>query len=211
MGLFTKDQVRPANLLAFQPGVPMYKTVVSLSAVLWMFASTPILNSASLAGANLPDTATVGGKSLVLNGLGVRTEFMVKVYVAGLYLDQKSTDADAIIKSDAPKRIVMHFLHDASKKQLTDAFSESFNDNSPQAGATTKGGIDKFLGALQPLKVGDEMVFTYLPGTGTTASINGTDKVTVPGQAFSQVLLSVWFGPKPPTASLKKGMLGEKS
>jgi hypothetical protein len=99
-------------------------------------------------------------------------------------------------------------LHDATKKQLTDAFTESFSDNSPQAVATTKAEIDKFLGALEPLKVGDEMVFTYLPATGTTVAINGTDKVTIPGQAFSQVLLSVWFGPKPPTASLKKGMLG---
>jgi Chalcone isomerase-like len=189
----------------------MHKTLISLSAILLMLSSTLTLDAASLAGANLPDTATVGGKPLVLNGLGVRTEFMVKIYVAGLYLEQKSTDADAIIKTDAPKRIVMHFLHDASKKQLTDAFSESFNDNSPQSGATAKTEIDKFLGALQPLKVGDEMVFTYLPATGTIANINGTDKVTISGQAFSQVLLSVWFGPKPPTASLKKGMLGEKS
>jgi Chalcone isomerase-like len=189
----------------------MHKTLISFSAVLLMLAATTTLGAASLAGANLPDTTTVGGKSLTLNGLGVRTEFMVKVYLAGLYLEQKSTDPEAIIKTDAPKRIVMHFLHDASKKQLTDAFSESFNDNSPQAGAMAKTEIDKFLGALQPLKVGDEMVFTYLPATGTTAGINGTDKVTIPGQAFSQVLLSVWFGPKPPTPSLKKGMLGEKS
>ncbi len=189
----------------------MHKTFMLFSTVLLILASSPALSAASLAGANLPDSATVGGKSLVLNGLGVRSEYMVKVYVAGLYLTQKSTDPDTIIKADAPKRIVMHFLHDASKKQMTDAFNESFNDNSPQAVATTKAEIDKFLGALEPLKVGDEMVFTYLPGTGTTVAINGTDKVTIPGQAFAQVLTSVWFGPKPPTASLKKGMLGEKS
>ena len=104
----------------------MHKTFMLFSPVLLMLASTLTLDAASLAGVNLPDTATVGGKSLVLNGLGVRSEFMVKVYVGGLYLEQKSTDADAIIKTDAPKRIVMHFLHDASKKQMTDAFSESF-------------------------------------------------------------------------------------
>ena len=189
----------------------MHKTFMLFSPVLLMLASTLTLDAASLAGVNLPDTATVGGKSLVLNGLGVRSEFMVKVYVGALYLEQKSTDADAIIKTDAPKRIVMHFLHDASKKQMSDAFSESFQDNSPKAEATTKAEIDKFLGALEPLKVGDEMVFTYLPATGTIVAINGADKVTIPGQAFSQVLLSVWFGPKPPTASLKKGMLGQKS
>jgi Chalcone isomerase-like len=187
----------------------MHKTFMLFSTILWMLTSTPAMDAASLAGTNLPDSATVGGKSLVLNGLGVRTEYMVKVYVAGLYLEQKSTDPDAIIKTDAPKRIVMHFLHDASKKQMTDAFNESFHDNSPQAEAAAKPQIDKFLGALEPLKVGDEMVFTYLPATGTTVAINGADKITIPGQAFGQVLISVWFGPKPPTASLKKGMLGQ--
>ena len=54
---------------------------------------------------------------------------MVKVYVAGLYLEHKSTDASGIIKADAPKKIVMQFLHDASQKQMTDAFDQSFKDN----------------------------------------------------------------------------------
>src|SRR5277367_746399 len=140
----------------------MRKTAISLSVALLFLASIETLNAASLAGANLADTAEIGGKSLVLNGLGLRTEFMVKVYVAGLYLEQKSSDPEAIIKSEAPKRIVMQFLHDASKKQMTDAFSESFNDNSPQAGTTMKADIDRFLGTLELLKVGDQMVFTYL-------------------------------------------------
>jgi hypothetical protein len=35
----------------------------------------------------------------------------VKVYVAGLYLAQKSSDPNAIIKSDSPKRIAMQFGH----------------------------------------------------------------------------------------------------
>jgi hypothetical protein len=145
----------------------------------------------------------------VLNGMGLRMKFVVKVYVAGLYLDKKSSDADAIIKTDAPKQIVMHFLHAANKKQMTDAFDESFNDNTPDAKKTMKGDIDQLLGALEPVKEGDQMVFTYLPGKGTTLAIDGQDKVTIAGPAFGQVLLSVWLGPKPPNADLKKGILGQ--
>jgi hypothetical protein len=189
----------------------MRKTFLSLSIALLFLASIETLYAASVAGANLPETAEVGGKPLVLNGMGLRTEFMVKVYVAGLYLEQKSPDADAIIKSEAPKRLVMQFLHDASKKQMTDAFSESFNDNSPEAGTTLKADIVRFLGALEALKVGDQMVFTYLPATGTTVVINGKEKLNVAGHAFGQALFSVWLGPKPPTANLKKGILGQKS
>ena len=189
----------------------MRKTVISLSLPLLILSSVEILNAANLAGANLPGTAVVAGKSLALNGLGLRTEFMVKVYIAGLYLEQKSADPEAIIKADAPERFVMQFLHDASNKQMTDAFSESFHDNTPEAGTTMKADIDRFLGVLEPVKVGDQMVFTYLPATGTTVTINGKDKLTIADHAFSRVLFSVWLGPKPPTANLKKGILGQKS
>ena len=69
--------------------------------------------------------------------------------------------------------------------------------------------IDRLIGALEPVKVGDQMVFTYVPGTGTTFAINGKERLTIAGPAFAPVLFSVWFGPKPPNADLKKGMLGQ--
>ena len=187
----------------------MRKTVLSLAIVILVMISMLDLGAASLAGVSLPDTAQAGNTKLVLNGLGLRTEFMVKVYVAGLYLEQKSSDPGAIIKADAPNRIVMQFLHSASQSQMANAFKESFNDNTPDAMNTMKPDIDRLLGALEPLKVGDQMIFTYVPGTGTTLAINGKDKLTIAGSAFNPVLLSVWLGPKPPTANVKKGMLGK--
>ncbi len=187
----------------------MRKCFLSLAVVMFALVSIIELQAASLAGVTLPDTEQVGGTKLVLNGLGLRTKYMVKVYVAGLYLEQKSSDANAIIKTDAPKQIVMKFLHGASKSQMTDAFDESFKDNSPDAVKTMKPDIDRLLGALDAVKTGDTMVYTYVPGTGTTMSINGQEKVKIAGSAFAPVLLSVWFGPKPPNADLKKGMLGQ--
>ena len=49
----------------------MRKTVISLSLPLLILSSVEILNAANLAGANLPGTAVVAGKSLALNGLGL--------------------------------------------------------------------------------------------------------------------------------------------
>jgi hypothetical protein len=187
----------------------MRKTVLSFAVVSFLLLAVFELHAATLAGVTLPDTAQVGSTNLVLNGIGLRSEFMVKVYVAGLYLEQKSSDANAIIKAEAPKRIVMQFVHSASKSQMTNAFTESFNNNTPDAMKTMKPDIDRFLGALDAAKVGDQMSFTYVPGTGTTFAINGQDKLTIAGPAFGQVIFSVWLGPKPPTAQVKKGMLGK--
>ncbi len=186
----------------------MRKTAMPLAVVVFVVASMFDLHAGSLAGVTLPDTVQVGGTTLVLNGLGLRKKFVVKVYVAGLYLDQKSSDPSAIIKADAPKRIVMQFLHGASKNQMADAFDESFNNNAPDAKKTMKADIDRLLGALEPVKEGDQMVFTYVPGTGTTLAINGKDKLTIAAPAFGPVLFSVWLGPKPPNEDLKKGILG---
>src|SRR6516225_6406938 len=156
----------------------MRRRKIALSFAVVMLALPMAFNlpAATLAGVTLPDTAQVGGKALTLNGLGLRTKFAVKVYVVGLYLEQKSSDPGAIIKADAPKRIVMQFVHAATKNQMTDAFDESFNDNPPDAKKTMKADIDRLLGALDPIKEGDQMVFTYIPGTGTTFAINGKDK-----------------------------------
>src|SRR5208283_6236796 len=123
----------------------MRKTVIWFAVVIFLTVSMIDLQAATLAGVTLPDTEQVGNTKLVLNGLGLRTEFMVKVYVAGLYLEQKSSDPSAIIKADTPYRIVMQFLHGASKSQMTDAFDKSFNDNTPDAVKTMKPDIDRFI------------------------------------------------------------------
>ena len=187
----------------------MRKLALSVAVVFLVSATTFNLNAATLAGVTLPDTQQVAGKTLVLNGMGIRTKYMVKVYVGGLYLEQKSSDANAIMKSDSPKQIVMKFLHGASKSQMADAFNEGFRDNSPEAMKTMKSQIDQLIGGLDAVKTGDTMVFTYVPGTGSSLAINGQNKVTIADPAFAPVLLSVWLGPKPPTADLKKGMLGQ--
>ena len=103
----------------------------------------------------------------------------------------------------------MQFLHSASKDQMVDAFDNSFSDNALDAKKTMKADIDRLLAALEPVKQGDEMVFTYVPGTGTTLAINSKEKLTIVAPAFGPMLFSVWLGPKPPNADLKKGILGQ--
>lgn len=186
----------------------MHRFAKLLAVLVFAVASMSDVYAGTLAGVTLPDTVQVGDRSLVLNGLGLRKKFVVKVYVAGLYLEQKSKDANAIIKAEAPKRIVMQFLHGASKNQMADAFDESFNNNAPEARKALKADIDRLLGALEAVKEGDQMVFTCVPGNGTTLFINGKEKVTIAAPAFGPMLLSVWLGPKPPNEDLKKGMLG---
>jgi len=173
-----------------------------------VFAAAIHLLGASLAGVTLPDTTQVAGKNLVLNGLGLRSKMMFKVYVAGLYLEAKSSDGAAILKADAPKRVIMQFMRDVDRETMAEAFTESFMANSPNA-ASLKGDFDKVAAGFEPIKTGDQWMFTYTPGKGTTLTVKGADKVTVAGHAFSQAMFGCWLGPKPPSSDLQKGMLGK--
>ena len=69
------------------------------------FAMTLSAAAADLAGVSVPESAQVAGANLALNGVGLRKKFFIKIYVGGLYLPQKSSDADAIIASATPDRI----------------------------------------------------------------------------------------------------------
>lgn len=164
--------------------------------------------AATLADVTLPDTVTVGNQTLVLNGMGLRSKLFVKVYVGGLYLEKKTSDPAAIVQSDATKRVVMQFIYgEVSRDQMVEAFDEGFKNNAPSA---PKDQVQQLVGALESMKKGEQMVVTYVPGTGTTLTLRGKDKVTIPGLAFGQAVFSVWFGPKPPSSDLKNGMLGKK-
>jgi hypothetical protein len=183
----------------------MRKAIAALAGVLVL--SVPLV-AATLADVTLPDTVTVGNQTLVLNGLGLRTKFFMKIYVGGLYLEKKSGDAAAIVQGDTTRRVVLQFVYsEVSRDQMVESFSDGFKNNAPGA---PRAQVDQFLAALEPMKKGEQLVATYVSGTGTTLTLRGKDKLTIPGQPFGQALLSVWLGPKPPTSDLKNGMLGKK-
>jgi long-chain acyl-CoA synthetase len=63
-------------------------------------------------GVTLARQVEIDGHALVLNGTATRKKFIVKVYVAGLYLPTRETDADRILAADEPRHLVMQFVHD---------------------------------------------------------------------------------------------------
>src|SRR5262249_20192424 len=56
-------------------------------------------------GVTLPDQVSIAGTTLTMNGMGVRTKFFVKAYVAAFYLQTPTHDANAAVTSNQPKRM----------------------------------------------------------------------------------------------------------
>lgn len=165
-------------------------------------------DAAELSGVRLDDSVKVGDETLVLNGLGLRKKLFVKVYVGGLYLPKKQSDGKAILAADTPRRIVMHFVYDVGKDQLCDAWKEGLENNTANPGAALRKDFDTLCSWMEDIDEGERMVLTYVPGTGTTVTVNGRDKGTLPGKAFADAAFGAYIGPAPPTADFKEGLLG---
>jgi len=164
--------------------------------------------AATLAGVELPDTVTVDGATLVLNGMGLRqaTVLRVKAYVGGLYLEQRTSDANTVIDSRQVKRVTMKFLRDIDRNRLVSGWADELLK---VGNKTSEDRIAQFSALIPDVKNGDTMSFTWRPGTGVEVALNGKARGSVPGDDFARTLFAVWFGPKPGDENLKRGMLGE--
>jgi len=162
-------------------------------------------------GVTFTSTITVGAQSLVLNGVALRKKAIFKVYAAGLYVGTKSNDATVILAADAPRRMVLSFLRDVGKDKMCEAWNDALADNTPDASAQLKTDFTTLCGYMADIKEHEQMVFTYVPGTGTEISVAGTVKGTLAGKDFADALLKAWIGPKPgPGEGFKKNILGEQ-
>jgi len=175
----------------------------------------PLAASASageLAGVALPDRIQVDSRTLVLNGMGLReaTFLKVDVYVAGLYLETKSSDPDAIVRSEQAKRLVMKFVRAVGRKDLVKAWDESFQESAGASLAALKDRVATLDSYMSDVPNGALMSFTYLPGSGVTVEVQGATKGVIAGTDFSQALFGIWLGSHPPNPGLKDGLLGRR-
>lgn len=178
-------------------------------AVLVLLLTASAAQAGTLAGVTLPDKAEVDGQSLVLNGMGLRSKLIIKVYVGGLYLPQKEKSAQKILAADTPRRMALNFIYDVSKDQMCEAWDDGLESNVPNASAEVKKNFQTLCGWMNGVGKGQQLVMTYLPGQGTRVEIAGKLKGTIPGKPTADAILSTWIGPDPaPGKDFKKAVLG---
>lgn len=167
----------------------------------------------NVAGVPFEDTASVGGQTLLLNGTGVRTRLLFKVYAMGLYVPQRASDAGALQSQAGSKRIRIVTLRDLSAEQFVDALLEGLKKNhSAEALAALEPAIAAFRKAMLEIKDAPTNTEVLLE------SWNGATRLTVAGkrrgdditdERFFPALLRVWIGEAPADAELKQNLLGK--
>ena len=166
--------------------------------------------AADIGGVKLDDKMSVGGQDLVLNGAGIRTRAVFKVYVASLYLPAKATTTDAVL-AKGPRRIQLNLLRDLSGDQLADAVNDGLKEANTAAEVdAVKAQTAEFIAlckSMGPLKEGSVITLDFVDNA-TKVGFNGATKRSIAGEAFNRALTKVWIGDKPVQGDLRKAMLG---
>jgi hypothetical protein len=136
-------------------------------------------------------------------------KFGVRVLVAGLWLKHRERDAAEILREDAPRRYVTHFLRGVGSRKICAAWREGLEANTPAATAEVKQQFETLCRWIRDFHSGDEIALTYLPGRGSLVEVSGVRAGVIPGKAFADAYFACALGPRPgPGARFKNGLLG---
>jgi len=184
------------------------------SRFLLLLAFPAAAQAAELNGVTLEDRVRVDGQEIQLNGMALRLRYGVfKVYVAGLYLPQKTGSGQAAIDARGAKRMVMVMQRDVSGEQFAESFDVALRANNDEAQmAEVKAQKDELfatIGTISEAKKGAVIMLDYAPSSGTTLAIDGALKgKPIPGEAFYRAILRSWVGENPAQEDMKKALLG---
>lgn len=163
-------------------------------------------------GVLVPETLALdNGASLVLQGAGLRRQFLLKVYVAALYVPQLGMEKEALIGGEDTKVLTLQFLRDVDWDDVTEALEEGLEANTPPKvlkrlapAIQEMNALIKRVGGIQ------EGGVLRLDLSADAARFQLNDKtlgvILMPG--LGKALLKIWVGGHPAQQSLKDALLG---
>jgi len=171
----------------------------------------PARSDTDIAGIRVAGSYPLANQTLVLNGAGIRSKFFFKIYVGALYLGQSASSAEQALASTGPKSMQMMMLYkEVDADKIAEGWSEGFEANlSADQLMRLAARLKQFNTLFPALKKGDHVYMDFVPGKGTTVTINDKRRRHIEGEDFFKALLQVWIGAHPADKGLKRGLLGD--
>ena len=157
----------------------------------------------------LPDSWTLNGETLILNGAGVReySFLRIPVYAAALYLPTRQKNEASILKATTSRVIHMKMLRDVTREDSVKAWNVYLVANCKSPCAIADETRQKFLKTIPDTRTGDSQTFIFKEGS-LEIFRNGISLAIIFDNAFAMVVLATWIGEVPTTTGLKKNLLG---
>jgi hypothetical protein len=184
---------------------PIIRALVLVAAI----AVIPASRAAELDGVSMPNTQVVDGERLLLNGIGLRTYSILRIhiYVAGLYLQNRSDNPQTIMRSRGMKLLQIRFLRNVTAEEARASWRNGFENNCRAPCYLSPNDVQRFLAAIPAFHDGDQsrLIFT---SRGVDIWIDGHLVGRIADPHFAEVILSTFIGSVPPTQQLKRQLLG---
>lgn len=183
-----------------------------LLAIIFLFPIFTLSAQQEINNITLPAKLEQTGSSLVLNGAGIRKKVFFKVYVSGLYLQEKSTNASEIINADAPMAIRLHITSSmVNSDNMSESTREGFTASTGGNTAAIQAKIDAFIANFSSSEIVENDIFDlyYVPNEGVKSYKNQKLVSTVEGLDFKKALFGIWLSDNPVDGTLKDNMLGK--
>lgn len=179
--------------------------------VLLVLTTTIAQAQKTIGDVTMPKKVKVGETELELNGAGARVKLFMDMYVAGLYLKTKSTDAKQIIEANEHIAIKLEIVSSLiTSDKMISAVNEGFKNSTNGKTAPIQKEIDQFIGAFKDeIKKGDVFDIFYVPNKATLVVKNGKLMAKIEGLEFKKALFGIWLADTPADKNLKDDLLGQ--
>lgn len=165
-------------------------------------------HAAELDGLPIPDTRQVDGKTLHLNGFGLRTYSILElhIYVASLYLEHPSINPDEIIRSPETKLLTVKFERGISADRARNAWRENLENNCVAPCHLDPEDVERFLSLVPTMNAGDNYNLLFKQN-GATVTVNDREIGSFSKRQFAEVMLATFIGPNTKLPGLRKDLL----
>ncbi len=176
--------------------------------LLLVLVLVPVARAIEFEGVQVPETQQVGGKTLHLNGYGLRTYSIlrVRIYVAALYLEHLNSDARAILASPETKLMSVTFVRDIDVDAARKSWRDGLVNNCQPPCQLDPHDLSEFLASVPAMRAGENFSLLFTR-EGATISANGQHIGSVSHPAFAEAILATFLGPKPASPELESALL----
>ncbi len=185
---------------------------IAAALVVFLMVISPA-HARNIDGVSVPEKLNLAGEKapLALNGAGLRTRFLVKVYVAALYLTQPATRAERVLEDGSTRVVTIHMRRDTDSERIASAFLTSVARNHEASEMKVlEDRLTKFKLLVPSMKRDDVLRLEFGPDGKTRVVRNDELLGTLEGADFQRALLKIWLGSNPVDDELKQRLLGAR-